>query len=202
MNTTKEHIVLIASKLFLQKNFKEVTMKEIVTETGLSKGAFYHYFESKEQLFLEVLDYFFQQVFHNYESYSKESFYQFYHDYIDDTINLTRKYLANFDIGQNEISLTLNYFSLMFDALRLFPEFREKVIAGFNQEIDYWTKAVERARSKGEIKSAMTDKEIGELFLYLSDGVGMHMIMRGETIENMVIPFQHLWDKFYEQIKA
>ncbi len=202
MNTTKEHIVLIASKLFLQKNFKEVTMKEIVKETGLSKGAFYHYFESKEQLFIEVLDYFFQQVFHNYESYSKKSFYQFYHDYIDDTINLTRKYLANFDIGQSEASITLNYFSLIFDALKLFPEFRERMITEFNKEIGYWTEAVERARSKGEIKSEMTNKEIGELFMYLSDGVGMHMIMRGETIENMVKPFQHLWNKFYEQIKA
>ena len=54
MNESKEHIITVASKLFLQKNFKEVTMKEIVDKTGLSKGAFYHYFESKEQLFLEV----------------------------------------------------------------------------------------------------------------------------------------------------
>lgn len=202
MNTTKEHIVLIASKLFLQKNFKEVTMKEIVKETGLSKGAFYHYFESKEQLFLEVLDYFFQQISRNYESYSHESLYQFYHDYIHETINLTKKYLAKLDNEFNEVSITLNYFSLIFDALKLFPEFRERILAENIKEIGYWTRAVERARSKGEIKSEMTDKEIGELFMYLSDGVGMHMIMRGETIEKMVKPFQHLWNKFYEQIKV
>ena len=52
---SKEHILITAFSLFLQKSFKEVTMKEIVKETGLSKGAFYHYFESKEQLFLELL---------------------------------------------------------------------------------------------------------------------------------------------------
>lgn len=203
MNETKKHIVLIASKLFLQKSFKEVTLNEIVKETGLSKGAFYHYFESKEQLFMEVLDYFLKQVTsRNYEGYSKESFYQFYHDYINETIYLTRSYLENFNDGLSEVSITMNYFTLIFDALKLFPEFRDNVIGGFNQEMEYWTKAVERARNNGEISSSMTDKEIGEVFMYLSDGVGMHMIMRGETIENITNPFKNLWDKFYEQIKA
>lgn len=203
MNDSKEHIILISSKLFLQKSYKEVTMQEIVKSTGLSKGAFYHYFESKEKLFTEVLDYFFRHVSQrNYENYSKESFYQFYNDYINETISLTNNYLDKFDDQQNKISITLNYFSLIFDALKLFPEFRVKVIDGFNKEMEYWTKAVERARSNGEIKSNMTDREIGETFMYLSDGVGMHMIMRGVDIENIVKPFRNLWDKLYAEIKA
>lgn len=203
MNDSKEHIILISSKLFLQKSYKEVTMQEIVKSTGLSKGAFYHYFESKEKLFTEVLDYFFRHVSQrNYENYSKESFYQFYNDYINETISLTNNYLDKFDDQQNKISITLNYFSLIFDALKLFPEFRVKVIDGFNKEMEYWTMAVERARSNGEIKSNMTDREIGETFMYLSDGVGMHMIMRGVDIENIVKPFRNLWDKLYAEIKA
>ena len=201
MNDSKEHIILIASRLFLQKNFKEVTMKEIVEKTGLSKGAFYHYFDSKEQLFLEVLDYFFQSVTRNYENYSKESFYQYYNDYIKDTISLTLKYLDKFENELSEISITMNYFSLIFDALKLYPEFREKLIEGFNQEINYWIKAIERARASGEIRTMMTDKEIAEIFMYLSDGVGMHMMMRGVDIENMVKPFHILWDRLYEQMK-
>jgi AcrR family transcriptional regulator len=202
MNESKEHIILVASRLFLQKSFKEVTMKEIVEKTGLSKGAFYHYFESKEQLFLEVLEYFFRSVSRNYERYSKESLRGFCQDYINESISLSKKYLAHFKDELSESSITMNYFSLMFDALKLFPEFRQKLIDAFNQEIDYWTKAVERARASGEIKTAMTDREVGEIFMYLSDGVGMHMIMRGTDIENMVRPFEKLWDKFYEQIKA
>jgi len=202
MNDSKEHIILISSKLFLQKSFKEVTMKEIVENTGLSKGAFYHYFTSKEQLFLEVLNYFFEQVSRKYENYSNESLYQFYHDYANETVTLTKKYLAKFENELSEVSITMNYFSLIFDALKLYPEFREKIITEFNKEIGYWTKAVERARSKGEIYSPMTDKEISELFMYLSDGVGMHMIMRGMDIQNIINPFINLWDKLYAEIKA
>lgn len=177
-------------------------MKEIVEKTGLSKGAFYHYFESKEQLFVEVLNYFFHGMERKYESYSKESFQQFYNDYINETIELTNNYLEKFNDSETEVSITLNYFSLMFDAFKLFPDFRAKVVEGFNKEIEQWAKAVERARGKGEIKSRMTDKEIGETFMYLSDGVGMHMIMRGMDVQKIVQPFKDLWDKFYAEIKA
>lgn len=177
-------------------------MKEIVENTGLSKGAFYHYFESKEQLFLEVLDYFFQGMVRNYENYSKDSLQQFYNDYIYETIRLTNNYLKKFNDPKTEASTTLNYFSLIFDALKLFPAFRDKVTDGFNKEIEQWAKAVERARSQGEVKSKMSDKEIGETFLYLSDGVMMHMIMRDMDIDDTVQLFKNLWDKFYAEIRA
>jgi len=202
MNESKEHILLIASALFLQKSFKEVTMKEIVDKTGLSKGAFYHYFVSKEQLFHEVVAYFFQEMWHQYESYSRESFRQFYLDYIMDTIVLGKNYVNKFSGEFSEQGITLNYFTLMFDALKLLPEFRESAIAGFNEELDHWTQAVARGREKGEINSSMSDREIGELFLYLSDGIGMHMVMRGKDVENMVGPIRSQWDKLYELIKS
>ena len=55
-NKTKEHILNVCTGLFLQKGFKDLTMKEIVEKTGMSKGAIYHYFDSKENLFLEVIN--------------------------------------------------------------------------------------------------------------------------------------------------
>ncbi len=203
MNDSKEHIITIASKLFLQKSFKEVTMKEIVEKTGLSKGAFYHYFESKEQLFLEVLDFFFTDVMtHAYEKYSKESFYDFYHDYANEVRTFSKMYLDKFKGDESEDEFNMNYFSLAFDALKLFPEFRGKMIIGLDNELKIWTDVIKKSRDNGEIKSSMTDEEIAQTFIYLSDGVGMHMITRGATIEEMVSPFIVLWDKLYEQRKA
>jgi len=45
MNDTREHILKVAFNLFLLKSYKEVTMAELVEKTGMSKGAFYHYFK-------------------------------------------------------------------------------------------------------------------------------------------------------------
>src|SRR5580658_5656123 len=81
MNDSREHILNISLQLFLQKSFKEVTMKEIVDRTGLSKGAFYHYFSSKEQVFKEVINHFFADFFmEDFDLYSHDSLDQFLHD--------------------------------------------------------------------------------------------------------------------------
>ncbi len=42
---TREHILKVSLYLFLQKGFKEVTMREIVEKSEMSKGAIYHYFK-------------------------------------------------------------------------------------------------------------------------------------------------------------
>ena len=64
-------------------------MKEIVEKTGMSKGAFYHYFVSKEQLFKEIIDKVFSSLFVDYSKLNKDSLYQFYHEYIT-YLNTTR----------------------------------------------------------------------------------------------------------------
>ncbi|MDZ7606515.1 MAG: helix-turn-helix domain-containing protein [Cyclobacteriaceae bacterium] len=51
MTDSRAHILTTAFQLFFKKGYKEVTMSELVKESGLSKGAFYHYFSSKEELY-------------------------------------------------------------------------------------------------------------------------------------------------------
>ena len=89
MNDTKKHILNVSLLLFLRKSFKEVTMKEIVEKTGMSKGAVYHYFESKEQLFLEVLTDSLDDILVDYTKFSKDSLNQFFHDYIDNFCDIS-----------------------------------------------------------------------------------------------------------------
>jgi AcrR family transcriptional regulator len=203
VSDAKEHIIKIACKLFLQKSFKEVTMKELVKATGLSKGAFYHYFESKEQLFLAVLEFFFTTVMvHHYENYSRDSFYKFYNDYANEIKTYSGDYVTFFIGDEPEGEFNMNYFTLAFDALKLFPEFRARMVEEQHRELKIWTDIIGVARKNGEIKSAMSDEEIAQIFIYSSDGVAMHMVMEGTKIEEMVKPFMILWDKLYEQIKV
>ncbi len=201
MTETKEHIMNVALKLFLQKNFKEVTMKEIVTKTGLSKGAFYHYFESKEKLFLEVIDNFFSYVIDvDFNDYSKESLYQFYNDCNDklDTLSF------NFDEDEEEAEksfFNMNFFFLIFDALKLFPEFRGKMEDYHERELKAWMDVIKQAKKTGEIKSSMSDKHIAMIFIHTADGISLDLMLGG-SIENLKKEIKSLWDKFYESLKA
>jgi AcrR family transcriptional regulator len=45
-----------AVKLFSTRGFRAASVDEICEEAGISKGAFYHHFESKQALFLALLD--------------------------------------------------------------------------------------------------------------------------------------------------
>ncbi len=51
----KKYIVETARKVFMEKGFKKVTMKDIVEACDISRGGLYLYFENTSQIFSEVL---------------------------------------------------------------------------------------------------------------------------------------------------
>ena len=52
---TRKKILEAAYTLFLQYGYHGASMSRLVEATGLSKGAIYHHFSSKEEIFVEVL---------------------------------------------------------------------------------------------------------------------------------------------------
>ncbi len=203
MITTKEFILVECLKLFLGKSFKDVTLKEIVETTGLSKGAFYHYFNTKETLFLEVIDKFFTRMLvFDYGSYSKESLYSFYHDHIADLEKVMLK-LSDSKTGMDEESIPdFNYLYPLFDALRMIPEYRKKIQEARQYELEQWTRAVERAFESGEIKSSMTGEQLAKMFIFSGNGISLDTIMNRGQITEITGSFITLWDAFYESLKA
>jgi AcrR family transcriptional regulator len=54
--STRKGIMSAAAVLFSQSGFEAASVNEICRMADVSKGAFYHHFPSKQQLFLEILD--------------------------------------------------------------------------------------------------------------------------------------------------
>jgi TetR/AcrR family transcriptional repressor of nem operon len=201
MTDTRTHILLVSLRLFLQKNFKEVTMKEIVEKTGMSKGAFYHYFESKEKLFYEIIDYFFHAILnYDFDELPAESLYRFYHSYADQVNSLRTQFLFS-EPGQGEDFLNLNFFALLFDAFKLFPEFRSMMEVYHRKERTAWIKAIGNARESGEIRTPLTDEQIAQIFMFTSDGLTMNLTMERNTAD-LDTRLASLWDNFYETLKT
>lgn len=50
----RQQVLDAASRLFLHYGFKKTTMDEIAGRVGISKGALYLHFKSKEEIFLEI----------------------------------------------------------------------------------------------------------------------------------------------------
>ena len=67
----KNQILEAAFKVFVQKGYSKATMDDIVDSSGLSKGALYHYYKSKKDLFLSLIEHWEVYTFKNF--YNKES---------------------------------------------------------------------------------------------------------------------------------
>ena len=63
----KNQILDAAFSVFVEKGYSETTMDDIVQKSNMSKGAIYHYYNSKKELFLSLID--------HWEIYSFPDFY-------------------------------------------------------------------------------------------------------------------------------
>ena len=63
----KNQILDAAFSVFVEKGYSETTMDDIVHRSKMSKGAIYHYYNSKKELFLSLID--------HWEIYSFPDFY-------------------------------------------------------------------------------------------------------------------------------
>jgi AcrR family transcriptional regulator len=184
--------------LFLQKSYRDVTMNEIVTKTGLSKGAFYHYFSSKEELFREILYMFFSMGEIQYKNIKHNTFKGFYSAYVEkinqgiEQINL---------MMQDTDSRPANFMLIMFEAAARMPEFLEKELEMHKNDIKAWVEVIADARKNGEIASRSTDKEIANLFLYCNDGVFMRYL-NNNTKESFGQLLQKTYDIIYNNLKT
>jgi len=199
MADSREHIVNSALNLFLQKGFKEVTMKELVDNAGVSKGAFYHYFTSKEQIFEEVLMSFYNSLrVSDYDRLSTTSLLEFY-----------KNWLQNFFTPASLISQATkddsesgrNHYYIIFDGIRLVPSFREMFAKEQKREMAAWIKIIDIAKKSGEIQTTLSGKQVAKLFTYASDGLTSNLLMQSK-ISILKAEAMKTWDSLYTLLKA
>lgn len=69
---TKDKILEAGIELFSQKGYDATSVQEICEKAGVSKGAFFHYFPSKEFFFIEILDHWLKDLLKSIEQFTGE----------------------------------------------------------------------------------------------------------------------------------
>jgi AcrR family transcriptional regulator len=166
-------------------------MKELVEKSGFTKGAFYHYFESKESLFREVVERFSSMAMvrtkPETDGLSLRRFYR------ADATRLAASLISQDD---NEKDVGSNYLKLIMDALLLFPDLAEQLLVFDNTQNDCWIEVIQAAKDSGEISSAMSNEHIAKMFRYSADGASMYRTLFNDT-ENFEDELIALWDDYY-----
>ncbi len=189
MADSKEKILQTALKLFLINSYKEVSLRDIVNEVGLTKGAFYHYYTSKEQLFEEAVKYFYNHVIiTNYRNFPDTSLKAFYEHYL----NILQE-PDNFD----DIEGDMNLFIFISEASKKIPEFIKIHTTQRKKEISAWSDIIATAKKNKEIKTDIASEELAAMFLNISDGISMNRAISRKNGITALNDVKRDWDNLY-----
>lgn len=155
--TTKDHIIDLSFKLFLEKSYEQVTVKDIKKATGLTRGSIFYHVMNKEDLFLKVIDKYIIDTQHikrkmqiNKET-TLEGFIQKYLKGVQKTMD----FMYSLSIS----NIYKSYFFLIMQATLHYPHFDEKAKELVDTENKAWEKIIKQAIQSGEIYEDTDVKE-------------------------------------------
>lgn len=179
MKETKDYILLESFKLFLANGYDKVSMNDLVKASGLSKGAFYHYFYSKEELFKEAIStYFFTGLERDrFIPKSNFSLNENLLNLVDFKADLFKQLLVFTGLPQ----LEAGYFTLIFQAIKIFPEFRERLALEGSYEKGVLKEIFDNAKAKNELRDELDTENLTQHYANLLDGMELHSVVEGNT---------------------
>lgn len=128
--STRDILMKAAFTSFLAHGYDGTGLTKILSGTGLSKGAFYHHFDSKLVLFEEVVDRYFPTPFAQMN----------WSEHADLSVGEQKVVIADIYGSITKTSAAMEgdlrrYFTLFFDALSRLPKFRGEIDTAYTRLI-------------------------------------------------------------------
>lgn len=135
---TCDDIIAVAYRLFIEKGYEKTSVQDIINELGLSKGAIYHYFKSKEEILHSVLDSerqnansYLDKLILEVEGYKAQEKIKYILNKLvsDEKINTTNKFLLNQTNNSKAIMESIIQ-TVNIDSLKFYSLIKEGIIDG------------------------------------------------------------------------
>lgn len=152
---TKNNILKAAAECFAEYGFEATDVNKICKKIGLTKGAFYHHFSSKQDLFLELLDGWINKIANQLDSVHLES-----KDTLKILIDITEKIQPVFEEVDSQLPLFLElYIKAIWE-----PELKKVIIKSYQKFLDFFTDIIEKGIKEGSIKQVCAEDVAKILF--------------------------------------
>lgn len=161
-SSTRDIILEEAFKIFLAKGYSEASFREIETAIGKTRGAIFHFFKSKEDLFRAVIDFYIldKQSIYKKVPNKDESLLDIINSYVEG-VKRAIKSMKDFLDMQNPYKA---YLSLILQAETHYVGFDKRINQIFNEEIDWWYEAIKKSQLEGEIQIGYNARDLAEFF--------------------------------------
>lgn len=155
----KEKISDCALQLFKEQGYKQVSIDQIVAAAGTSKGGFYHYYSSKDELLVEIwesLDDNFEEWYLNTrDSHNSIELLHLFNKMVLRAIECDMEFEQIFLLYSTQLNFT--------DKTRLFRSSRK-----YNQII---TDIIRKGQNCGEIRQEPSCRELTKMYVTVQRGI-------------------------------
>lgn len=195
MKDTKDFIIDESYKLFLNNSYEAVSISMISDAIGFTKGALYHHFKNKEELFRAVIDRHFP-----FSSLPVDAETITLKEYTSECIAHTRKILeAIFGDGANFV--LVNYLSLIADCFRHYEGFTEnKANVLIDDIVENAEIILANAIKRGEVRSDINVKVVALQYFSLSIGLAGDLI-KTSSVERAIKSMEDQLNQLYYLLK-
>jgi TetR/AcrR family transcriptional repressor of nem operon len=159
----REQLLETAQRLMMAKGYTATSVDEICESARLTKGSFFHYFESKEHLGKAVLERYMSSMFRaaqNAPFMKKSDPLQRLYGYIDYMIELST------DPGRRPGCLLGNFAQVLSDTN---PEIRTQCVGHFGAWVEMLTRDLDAAKAACKVKGVDT-ATLADHFIALFEG--------------------------------
>lgn len=198
MKETKQNIIIQALKFFAENDYDRASLNSIAKALGVTKGAIYHYFDSKDGLFEEVI---------KFISDSLDTFYERTlppNPTAKDFIYGTLSYINIEDVMKRlwgvEVSIDyMTFVSLMFSGMKKFPNLKEKLKMSYTPMVDMLEAIIDKEKQEGIIKSDVNGRLVALEVTALAEGSVLMLDFFSDADRERVKLFA---DDIWDRIKA
>ncbi len=199
MSNLRNEILEKAMELFLVKSYNEVSLKEIQCSVGCSRGVMYHHFESKKQIFEEVVEKYILPAFSNLSGIPKDKRITLL-DSINSSVDFRLKYIQIFKRNDLKDMSDFFFFKLLFHIGEYYDGFIQLINELQIREASIWRSIILNAIANKEILDSVNIDFLVQYFVSFPYGIGLMNAFNVQSINCNEIKEHYL--QFYELIRC
>jgi AcrR family transcriptional regulator len=194
MSDARDFIINKAACLFIANSYEAVSISDISNAIGFTKGALYHHFKNKEELFKAVID---KHLIIQEIEFDEENgtLLQFNKVCLLNASNSLQRLVSN--APRFEI---INYMSLIADGFRRYPGFADKRMKFMNDETEKIKRILNNAIEKLEIRSDIDTTYIAQIYFSMMLGL-TGPIIQNQSIEEAIQKLEYQMNQMYLLLK-
>lgn len=173
MKDTRATIVECAFRLFIERGYDGASMADLVSATGLSKGAFYHHFKAKDALHDAAIEYFFLRFFGDGEPLPTTEVDEGLDAVLGD---LCGDYARLMEATSTVVPDHVAYYRFVFSILpKVKEQVRRQIALGRNRVIA----SVVLDQKRGRLAASLAPETIADHCLALIEGTALLCVIEG-----------------------